>query len=690
MLQIPPKDIFILQKSFNRPEIKYTVIKKKKYDQTVSQIVDIINNKYKNETGIIYCSSRNNCEKLCSDLKEKFKGTRMEHMIGYYHAGLEDSEREQVQREYVAEWISERSRWSNDQLKIIVATVAFGMGINKTDVRFVIHFNIPHSLTHYYQESGRAGRDRKPAESIIFYSYIDKKSIESLIRKNENHVIEHYHLQELNKVVQYCENILDCRRKILLNHFGEEFDRRNCGSGYGLFCDNCSNKCDSEDREVTAEARVVVETVQELDTSATTNQIVNVLLGDKSKKNNFKSSAHFNALSSWKKDDLVRLCHLMIMKNYLKEIRMNGYRGYTIERLTLGENAQEVFKPSCHIQLSFAKQEKTKKSVKSLNVIEDDNEKLLQLMSEIQPRLNEHHRQQLKELLMRKRMEIATDRRIQIQKVLPNASIEEICTSVPQTSAELLKIEEVTDYHVRLFGPLFLSVIQGFLNENHIVLQGPFQCKQLIKEMHRTAAPTSSSSSTPATVSTSPYFTKSPPSPTRAMISRSQTPSPHAATTALPPTPSTLSVTIEDCEKKLLSLSIQNQKCRLSYNQVPSFLDRYRVPQQTKDMIMTFVTSQVINGLNINIPYTPTQSDPPPASKLSLRNTSNNVSPANVSQVPIPATSPAIQHQPANPPKQTSSLVRSLGRSGLCNYPSSSVKRALPVSPQPNKQTRIQ
>lgn len=141
--------------SFNRPNLKYIVTPKKSAATTMEDILQVIK-KYRNSSGIIYCLSRNDCDKMAASLCSE--GVR----ASSYHAGLPDTNRETVQKD----WISEK-------VKVICATIAFGMGIDKPDVRFVLHYSLPKSIEGYYQESGRAGRDGEPSECILYYNNRD-------------------------------------------------------------------------------------------------------------------------------------------------------------------------------------------------------------------------------------------------------------------------------------------------------------------------------------------------------------------------------------------------------------------------------------------------------------------------------------------------------------------------------------
>ncbi|MEJ2033113.1 MAG: DNA helicase RecQ, partial [Deltaproteobacteria bacterium] len=239
---------------FDRPNIRYTVLEKRR---PVDQLAAFLRERQE-EAGIVYCLSRKRVEQVAGRLHDA--GFR----AACYHAGLAAEERRRVQEEFL-----------RDDLQIIVATVAFGMGIDKSNVRFVVHYDIPKNIEGYYQETGRAGRDGLPAEALLLFGYGDIALARGLIEKMENTERQRIEIHKLNAMVGFAE-ATSCRRRVLLGYFGERLPT-DCGN-----CDICLDPPALMD--VTEDARKALSCIYRVGQRFGMGHVIDVLRGSRNQR----------------------------------------------------------------------------------------------------------------------------------------------------------------------------------------------------------------------------------------------------------------------------------------------------------------------------------------------------------------------------------------------------------------------
>jgi bloom syndrome protein len=252
------------KQSFNRPNLSYDV--RTKGPKLLDSIASIINGSYRGKCGIIYCLARKKCEDVAKKLREEH-GIKAHH----YHAAMESAEKRHVQQQ-----------WQKGTIHVIVATIAFGMGIDKADVRFVIHHSIPKSLEGYYQETGRAGRDGLKSGCYLFFGYQDFTVLKRMIDDGEgNWEQKERQLGMLQNVVNFCNNKSDCRRVQVLRYFSEQFAAEGCNGT----CDNCNSTSTFEKRDLSRYVAPALNIVKEVQaTKVTLLYCVDLFRGVNSKK----------------------------------------------------------------------------------------------------------------------------------------------------------------------------------------------------------------------------------------------------------------------------------------------------------------------------------------------------------------------------------------------------------------------
>ncbi len=433
-LDMEEPSVFI--SSFNRPNLYYEIRPKRSRDHAIKQIVRYIKENPR-KSGIVYCLNRKSTEDIAKVLN--INGIK----AGAYHAGMDAQTRPEVQDRFLME-----------DNQVIVATIAFGMGIDKPDVRFVIHFDIPKSIENYYQETGRAGRDGLEGKCIAFYSYKDIEKLEKFMRDKPLAERE-MGAQLLAETAAYAETSV-CRRKFLLFYFGEDYPTENCGS-----CDNCLKPKERiEGRDYLQSALKVAAAVNE---NNTIPYLVDLLVGKKTTENQNYRHDKLEVFGIGKeKDD--HFWNSVLRQCLLNEFVYKDIEQYGLIKLT--DKGKEFIQKPKSVMISLNHDYEADTSDVDL-----DNAAGKSVLDPA-----------LMDMLVHLRDRVAKDAGLPPYVIFSENSLEEMATMYPTTTDEMVKISGVSKGKFDKYGKKFIELIADYVEENEIEKPSEFVMKQVVNK----------------------------------------------------------------------------------------------------------------------------------------------------------------------------------------------------------------
>ena len=397
---------------FDRENLSINIVKsssKNKY------ILDYIQN-HKNESGIIYASTRKEVENIYEGLLKR------NYSVAKYHAGLSNDARHEYQEKFI-----------NDDIKIMVATNAFGMGIDKPNIRWVLHYNMPQSIENYYQEIGRAGRDGEDSECVLLFSpgdiHTQKYLVEVGIENPERKRVQYKKLQQMVDLV-YSNT---CYRKSILNYFGEHF-LEECNN-----CSNCLN--DGEVVDKTLDAQKVISCIARMKRSFGATMIIDVLRGSKNKKVldlGFDTLTTYGIMKNYSNEDLKTFINTLVSHGFLDVVENIGVRG-SFPTIKLNEQSLKVIRQEIKVEF---KEDKVTKS----RYVENE----------------------LYEMLVSLRSEIAKEEGVAPYMVFGDATLKNMASSYATNKEEMLNISGVGQIKYEKYGNRFEDIIEKYIEEKNI------------------------------------------------------------------------------------------------------------------------------------------------------------------------------------------------------------------------------
>ncbi|MCK5472090.1 DNA helicase RecQ, partial [Candidatus Gracilibacteria bacterium] len=416
LTQLELRDAEIFTSSFNRPNLSYAVRPKQ---EAFEQLLDLLK-KYRGESAIIYCFSRRGTEDLAADLrKQGIKALP-------YHAGLPVKTRRATQEKFI-----------RDEVSVITATIAFGMGIDKPNIRLVAHFDLPKSIEGYYQETGRAGRDGLPAECVLFYSFGDKFKQDFFIRKIEDPRERSLAQDKLDSVINFCE-LVSCRRKFLLEYFGEKSVVENCKG-----CDACL--ANSEKFDASEIAQKILSCVIRTGERFGGAHIAAVLIGNRDAK--IRERGHdklstFGIVSDFSIADLQQIVKQLVAKNLL----VKADRKYPT--LSLAEHGKQFLAQHEKLELPKFKSAAKLRTARKTGTLDFDVE--------------------LFEKLRELRKKLADEQNLPPFVIFGDRALQEMACYFPQSSESFKKISGVGAQKLAAFSEQFVNVIREYATAKNL------------------------------------------------------------------------------------------------------------------------------------------------------------------------------------------------------------------------------
>ncbi|SFN80834.1 ATP-dependent DNA helicase RecQ [Chitinophaga sp. YR627] len=431
------RDPQVFLSSFNRSNLYYEIRPKRKKDQTIREIVKFIH-QHKGKSGIIYTLNRKTTEELADMLvANNIKAVA-------YHAGLDAGTRAQRQDMFL-----------HEDVDVIVATIAFGMGIDKPDVRFVIHYNIPKSLENYYQETGRAGRDGLEGICVCFYSYKDVQKLEHLMRDKPLSERE-MGAQLINETVAYAESSA-CRRKVILHYFGEKYEESQCNNA----CDNCRNP--KEKIEVKNRVVIVLKAIKSLEERFGTEYVVNIITGKVNPQITTYQHNQLEVFGEGKEHD-AHFWNSLIRQMMLEDLIEKDIEEYGLLKLT--DKGHAFLQEPYSIMVSLNHQ------------FEEEGGDEDEIAAESQASADTALFEMLKDL----RKKVAKEKNLPPFVIFLETSLEDMATQYPTTVQELEKIQGVSKGKAIRYGKQFVDVIAKYVEENDIVKPDDFVMKSVVNK----------------------------------------------------------------------------------------------------------------------------------------------------------------------------------------------------------------